>query len=79
MYSIEDIESHYLAMVEFQALQHVLDEEWQDLPSTSERNLEHLEKYVRKIKGTKFKQRLAAAIQQFYNSPSGSTGESFIA
>jgi hypothetical protein len=66
MYSLEDIEAHYLAMVEFQALQHVLDENWQRFPATSDEDLKHLEEYVRKVKDTKFKQRLDAAIREFF-------------
>jgi hypothetical protein len=62
---LEDIEAHWLTMVKFHALQRALNSDWQHrAPATSERDLEHLEKYVRKIKDTKFRQRLQAALVQ---------------
>jgi hypothetical protein len=55
MHSREEIEDHFLNMVKFQALQHALNEHWQRFPATTDKNLEHLETYVRKIKDTQFK------------------------
>ena len=65
-YPLEDIEDHYLNLVKFHALQRMLDEGWWLRgAATSDRDLEHLEQYVRKIKDTKFRQRLIAAIDEF--------------
>jgi hypothetical protein len=61
--SIEDIEAHYLDIVNFHALRLAPNEEWNT--ATSNRNLEHLEKYARRIKDTKFKQRLIDANRIF--------------
>jgi SAM-dependent methyltransferase len=64
---LEDIEEHYLNLVRFHALQRVLDEGWKFRgDATSDRDLEHLQKYVEKIKDTKFRQRLLAAVDQFF-------------
>jgi hypothetical protein len=66
-YSLEDIEDHYLNLVKFHALKCVLDEGWRLRgAATSDRDLEHLKKYVQKIKDTKFRQRLVAAVDEFY-------------
>jgi hypothetical protein len=63
----EEIEEHYLSIVEFQVLKRVLDDNWKHLPpATSDSDLEHLEKYVQRIKDTKFRQRLVAAVDEFY-------------
>jgi hypothetical protein len=64
-YSLEDIEAHYLSIVKFHALQCVLDRDWKRNDATSDRDLEHLEKYVRQINDTKFLQRLKAALRDF--------------
>ncbi|WP_262298999.1 hypothetical protein [Microvirga sesbaniae] len=64
--SFEDIEQHYLAIVEFHALQHAMEEHWKDLPATSERALEHLREYVRKIKDTRFKRRIIEAEKEYF-------------
>jgi hypothetical protein len=64
---LEDIEEHYLNLVKFHALQCALNPDWQfRMPATSDEDLEHLRGYVRKIKDTKFKQRLDTAIAEFY-------------
>lgn len=64
---LEDIEEHYLNLVKFHALQRMLDESWRFRgDATSDRDLEHLQKYVEKIKDTKFRQRLLAAVDQFF-------------
>ena len=45
-----------LNMIQFHALQRVLDEDWRlRSAATSDSDLEHLEKYVQKIKDTKFR------------------------
>jgi hypothetical protein len=67
MYSLEDIEEHYLTLVKFHALKLVPDEGWRfRSAATSDRDLEHLEKYVQKIKDTKFRQRLVVAFDEFF-------------
>ena len=66
-YAIEDIEEHYLNLVKFQALQRALNPDWKFRSSaTSDKDLEHLQGYVRKIKDTKFKQRIDAAVAEFH-------------
>jgi len=64
MHSVEDIEEHYLNLVKFQALQRALHPDWHEA-ATSDKNLEHLQKYVRRIKDTKFRQRLMTAEKEF--------------
>lgn len=67
MHSLEEIEEHFLNLVKFQALQRTFDEDWQFRgPATTDRDLEHLQDYVRKIKDTRFLQRLKNAVQEFY-------------
>jgi hypothetical protein len=67
-YPLEDIEAHYMNMVKFHALQRALNEDWRMRgEATSDKDLEHLEKYVRKIKDTKFRQRLSAAVDEFFS------------
>lgn len=66
-HSIEDIEEHYLNLVKFHALQRTLDEDWKFRgAATSDKDLEHLEQYVQKIKDTRFHQRLVAAVSEFF-------------
>jgi hypothetical protein len=69
MNSMEEVEEHFLNIVKFHALQRALDEDWRSgwsaAPATSDSDLEHLEKYVREIKDTKFWQRLKAALGEF--------------
>ena len=56
-------------IVKFHALQRALDEDWRSgwsaAPATSDSDLAHLEKYVGKVKDTKFWQRLKAAVDEF--------------
>jgi hypothetical protein len=67
MQSLEDIEEHFLNLVKFQALQRTFDEDWKWRgPATSDQDLEHLQAYVKKIKDTRFLQRLKNAVQEFY-------------
>jgi hypothetical protein len=67
MYPLEDIEEHFLNLVRFHALQRAADEDWKfRARATSDQNLEHLQSYVPKIKGTRFRQRLIAAVSQFF-------------
>jgi hypothetical protein len=66
-YAIEDVEEHYLNLVKFHALQCALDPDWQFRTSaTTEKDLEHLQSYVQKIKDTRFRQRLIAALGDFF-------------
>ncbi len=67
--SIEEIEAHFLNMVKFESLQNALDRHWNRfryIHATSDGDLKHLEQYVIRIKDTKFKQRLEAAIREFF-------------
>jgi hypothetical protein len=67
MHPLEDIEEHYLNLVRFHALQRASNPDWQfRSPATSDKDLEHLQGYVQKIKDTKFKQRLDTAIAEFH-------------
>ena len=67
MLPLEDIEDHYLNLVKFHALQRALDPDWHFRGSaTSDKDLEHLQDYVRKIRDTRFRQRLVAAIGEFF-------------
>lgn len=64
---LEDVEDHYMSIIKFHALLMALDENWRMRgPATSDRDLEHLEKYVKRIKDTKFRQRLMAAVGEFF-------------
>jgi hypothetical protein len=67
MYPLEDIEEHFLNLVRFHALERAADEDWKFRdPATSDENLEHLLSYVLKIKDTRFRQRIIAAVSQFF-------------
>ena len=67
--SIEDIEQSYRDLVWFMALSAVADYAWKDISDrgavslTSERELEHLEKYVKKVQDTQFKLEIDAAMR----------------
>lgn len=66
-YPLKDIEEHYLNLVKFHALKRVLDEGWQFRDAaTSENILKHLEKYVQKIKDTRFRQCLVTAVEEYF-------------
>ena len=63
---IDEIESHYLTLVRFHALKRNVNDAWREIrPATSERAEEHLYKYIRQIKDTKFRQRIEAAKLEF--------------
>lgn len=63
----EELEEHYLNLVKFQALMRVADPDWKFYAAaTSEKELEHLIGYVRKLKDTRFRHRLAEAVELFY-------------
>ncbi len=65
-HQIEDIETHYLNIVKYHALMRILDTDWQHvLTATDEGDLEHLRGYVARIKDTKFKQRVLAAVREY--------------
>jgi hypothetical protein len=67
MYPVEDIEEHYLNLVKFHALQRALDPDWQFRgAATTASDLEHLQSYVQKINDTRFRQRLVAAVREFF-------------
>lgn len=63
----EDIEEHFLNVVRFHAVSRVLDEKWgMRGEATNDQTLQHCREYARKIKDTRFRQRLIAAIDDFY-------------
>ncbi|MEH2560072.1 hypothetical protein V1286_007601 [Bradyrhizobium algeriense] len=65
-HSIDEIEEHFLNLVKFHALQRADDKDWEFRgPATSDRDLDHLEKYIPKIKDTRFLQKLQAALREF--------------
>jgi hypothetical protein len=69
----------YLSIIEFQALKRALDDDWKraldfnwDLRSvTSDEELAHLKEYIQQIKDTRFRQRLVAAVDEFYAHRAG--------
>jgi hypothetical protein len=64
---LEDIEEHFLILVKFHALQRADDKDWEFRgPATSEQDFEHLKKYIKQIKDTRFLQRLQNAVREFY-------------
>ncbi|MDD2325108.1 MAG: hypothetical protein PHW63_03740 [Alphaproteobacteria bacterium] len=65
-YSLDEIEQHYSDISIFQALQSRLNAVWPSLSTTSERELNHLEKYVKSVIDTKFKNKLKRAIADYY-------------
>jgi hypothetical protein len=72
-YSLEEIETAWMDMVKFHALTCALNRDWEFSPATSDSDLEHLEKYIQKIKDTKFRQRLTAAVEEFFAQQRRST------
>lgn len=64
-YSYDDVERHYTDIIRFETLQGVLDENWPTTNAISDKELKHLEGYVRELKDTLFKGRLEAAIREF--------------
>jgi hypothetical protein len=73
-HSVEDIEEHFLNLVKFHAVQRANDTDWKFRgPAISDKDIEHLQGYVRKIKDTRFLQRLKNAVTDFYahRQPSG--------
>jgi hypothetical protein len=66
-HSVEDIEEHFLSLVKFHAIQRADDKDWEFRgPAVSDKDIEHLQGYVRKIKDTRFLQRLKNAVADFY-------------
>jgi hypothetical protein len=62
----DEIERHYTDIIEFQALQIAVDDNWSDIhPPTNDAELAHLEKYVLRFKDLQFKNRLKDAIREF--------------
>jgi len=71
MLSDDDLAAHYSEITRFVALQAATNENWKFFRPTSNDELEHLEKYLKRITDTKFKLRLQRAIQDFYVWRSG--------
>ncbi|MGN8544858.1 hypothetical protein ACQPTN_07685 [Bradyrhizobium sp. 13971] len=67
-FPVEDIEEHFLNLVKFHALQRADNTDWQFRgDAISDKDVEHLQGYVRKIKDTRFLQRLKATVADFYS------------
>jgi hypothetical protein len=65
-FDADDIEEHFLNLVKFHSLQRAASDEWRELfPMLSAKEREHLAKYVRQVKDTKFKERLKQAVREF--------------
>jgi hypothetical protein len=64
--SFDQVERHFSNIVQFQALQIALDENWRYFEATRADDLAHLEKYVKQFKDTRFKRRLQAAIDELH-------------
>ncbi len=62
----DEIANHYTTIIRFQALQVAINEDWPRQGPISDKELSHLENYVRKYKDTQLKRRLKAAIHEFY-------------
>ncbi len=75
----ETVEQHFLDLLTFQTLQQALDENWRYWAAESADDLDHLEKYVRRVKDTRFKARLqrAAELHDAYQAGCFPVGESF--
>lgn len=65
-FSREDIEQHFKDMAEFQALMANSDEHWKCFRATNDSDLKHLKDYSNRIKDTKFKKRLVAAVREYW-------------
>jgi hypothetical protein len=66
-HSVEDIEEHFLNLVKFHAVQRADDKDWEFRGTAiSDKDIEHLQGYVRRIKDTRFLQRLKTAVADFY-------------
>lgn len=64
--SEDDIEDHFLNLVRFHSLQRAASEEWRmQMPMLSRKEEEHLHGYVRKVKDSKFKERLKQAVREY--------------
>ncbi|MGP9811374.1 hypothetical protein ACTZWT_07670 [Rhodopseudomonas sp. NSM] len=62
----EAIEDHFLNLVRFHSLQRAASEEWRLLmPMLSEKEEEHLLGYARKVRDTKFKERIKQAVREY--------------
>ncbi|MGY3690533.1 hypothetical protein ACVIGA_000613 [Bradyrhizobium sp. USDA 3240] len=65
-YDIDDIEEHFLNLVKFHSLQRAGSEEWRRLfPMLGQQEQEHLGKYIRQVRDTKFKNRLKQAVREY--------------
>ena len=65
-YSEDDLEEHFFNLVKFHSLQRAASEEWRmQMPMVSKKEEDHLYGYVRKVKDSKFKERLKQAAREF--------------
>lgn len=72
MFRFDEIETAYKDIINFQALKFAVDEAWRwKTPPTNDSELEHLENYSKRLKDTRFKNRLQDAISRYYIYRSG--------
>lgn len=64
--SSEDLAEKFSEITRFLAMQRATNSNWQFVKATSDDDLDHLVKYVSKIKDTKFRLRLERAISDYY-------------
>jgi hypothetical protein len=68
--SEDDIEEHFFNLVRFHSLQRAASQEWRmQMPMLSKKEEEHLYGYVRKVKDSKFKERLKRAVHEYDAAP----------
>lgn len=70
-FSYDDLAGFYSDIVRFVAILKASNEHWKNVGGLTAQELQHLEKYVRRLKDTKFKLRLRRAIEDFYTWRSG--------
>lgn len=63
--SYDEIESHYNNIIEFEALQIALFDEWKRFRAISERDVLFLGKYVKKLKDSQLREKIDLAIKDF--------------
>jgi hypothetical protein len=61
----DEVERHYTDIIRFQALQAALDQDWPSTVATSDKELAHLDGYIRSFKDTLFKARMTEAMREF--------------
>jgi hypothetical protein len=73
--SVEEVLAHYWTICRFQRLKKLLDKHWAKFDVTSDKDLEHCERYVTAIKDAKFAIRLERAVRTYHGSRTGDSTE----